>query len=69
MIVIRSDLHTSDAPRGVGAELRLHGRDGSRRTTPRIHDPPGRRGQAARTAEAFIVDGDGYVWVPDVPTA
>ncbi len=58
--------------RGTGLELRLHGCD------------PDRAEAAARTAgyevlasaadkphglrEAYIVDPDGYVWVPDIPT-
>lgn len=58
--------------RGLGAELRLHGRD------------PDAAEAAARAAghivlagamdkphglrEAYIIDPDGYCWVPDVPT-
>ena len=64
---------TSDAPRGVGTELRLHGRD------PDAAEAAARRFRFAilQTAtdkphglrEAYIVDVDGYVWVPDVPIA
>lgn len=59
--------------RGLGAELRLHGRD------------PDAAEAAARTLgmtvlagaadkphglrEAYILDADGYIWVPDVPLA
>ena len=62
---------TSDVPRGVGAELRLHGRD------PDAAEAAARRlgfviVQAAADKphglrEAYIADRDGYVWVPDVP--
>lgn len=62
---------TSDAPRGVGAELRLHGRDPDAAEAAARHlgfeiiqaatdKPHGLR-------EAYIADRDGYVWVPDVP--
>lgn len=59
--------------RGLGAELRLHGRD-----------PDDAEAQARRLGfdvieastdkphglrEVFLRDGDGYVWVPDVPLA
>ena len=62
---------TSDVPRGVGAELRLHGRN------PDAAEAAARRlgfviVQAAADKphglrEAYIADRDGYVWVPDVP--
>jgi catechol 2,3-dioxygenase-like lactoylglutathione lyase family enzyme len=59
--------------RGIGAELRLHGRDpdaaeaaakrlGHAVLASAIDKPHGLR-------EAFLVDADGYVWVPDVPSA
>jgi catechol 2,3-dioxygenase-like lactoylglutathione lyase family enzyme len=68
-------LHASlaeDTPRGVGAELRLHGRDpdeaeaAARRlgftVLARAMDKPhGLR-------EAYLVDPDGYLWVPDIPS-
>lgn len=58
--------------RGAGAELRLHGCDpdqaeaAARRLgfyvlAPATDKPHGLR-------EAFLVDSDGYVWVPDVHT-
>lgn len=57
--------------RGGGLELRLHGRD------PDAAEAAARRlGHAVLASsadkphglrEAFIVDGEGYVWVPDVP--
>jgi len=60
-----------DGPRGMGAELRLHGRD------PDAAEAAARRlGFAVLAAaedkphgvrEAFLVDADGYLWVPDLP--
>lgn len=58
--------------RGVGVELRLHGLDpdaaeararvrGDTVLAGALDKPHGLR-------EAYIVDPDGYVWVPDVPT-
>ena len=60
----------SDAPRGVGVELRLHGRDPDAAETA-AHRLGCRVLQAAADKphglrEAYIVDRDGYVWVPDV---
>ena len=63
----------SDAPRGVGVELRLHGRDPdaaeavARRLGFEILQTTADKPHGLR--EAFILDGDGYVWVPDVPSA
>jgi catechol 2,3-dioxygenase-like lactoylglutathione lyase family enzyme len=67
-------LHASlckDMPRGVGAELRLHGRNpdeaeaAARRLgfmvlASAIDKPHGLR-------EAYLIDPDGYLWVPDIP--
>jgi catechol 2,3-dioxygenase-like lactoylglutathione lyase family enzyme len=66
-------LHASlseDTPRGVGAELRLHGRD------PDEAEAMARRLGFAVLAgssdkphglrEAYLVDADGYLWVPDI---
>lgn len=64
---------TDGAHRGVGVELRLHGLDpdaAEARARARgdvvlagsIDKPHGLR-------ECYIVDPDGYLWVPDVPTA
>jgi catechol 2,3-dioxygenase-like lactoylglutathione lyase family enzyme len=67
-------LHTSlseDSARGIGAELRLHGRDpdeaeaAARRLSftvlaAAIDKPHGLR-------EVYLVDPDGYLWVPDIP--
>ncbi len=57
--------------RGVGAELRLHGRDPdaaeaeARRLGYTVLAEARDRPHGLR--EAFILDPDGYVWVPDVP--
>jgi len=59
--------------RGIGIELRLHGCDpdaaearararGETVLAGAIDKPHGLR-------EAYLIDPDGYVWVPDVPTA
>lgn len=62
---------TSDAARGVGVELRLHGRDpdaaesAARRLGFEIIQSATNKPHGLR--EAYVVDGDGYVWVPDVP--
>ncbi len=56
--------------RGAGCELRLHGRDpdeaeaAARRRGHRVLAPA--QDKAHGTREVFIVDGDGYVWVPDI---
>lgn len=58
--------------RGVGIELRLHGCDpdaaetAARRLGFRVLSPAADKGHGLR--EAYLQDGDGYVWVPDVPT-
>jgi catechol 2,3-dioxygenase-like lactoylglutathione lyase family enzyme len=57
--------------RGIGAEIRLHGRDpdaaqaaaerlGYRILAPATDKPHGLR-------EVFLVDPDGYLWVADIP--
>ena len=61
----------SEAPRGIGAELRLHGRD------PDAAEAEARargyeviqetRDKPHGLRECFLRDADGYVWVPDVP--
>lgn len=61
----------SGAVRGVGAELRLHGRDpdeacaAAERLGFRILEPAASKSHGAR--EAFILDTEGYLWAPDVP--
>ena len=63
---------TSDAWRGVGVEMRLHGRDpdaaesAARRLGFEIIQPATDKPHGLR--EAYVADHDGYVWVPDVPT-
>jgi uncharacterized glyoxalase superfamily protein PhnB len=67
-------LHASlavDQPRGVGAELRLHGRD------PDAAESAARRlglgilvtatDKPHGLREAYLVDSDGYLWVVDIP--
>jgi len=67
-------LHPSlaeDGPRGVGAELRLHGRD------PDVAEAAARQLGFTVVAgttdkphglrEVYLLDADGYLWVPDVP--
>jgi len=68
-------LHASlreDMPRGLGAELRLHGRNpdeaeaaarglGFTVLASATDKPHGLR-------EAYLIDPDGYLWVPDVPS-
>ncbi|MBI4640118.1 MAG: hypothetical protein HY731_05460 [Candidatus Tectomicrobia bacterium] len=60
----------ASAQRGVGVELRLHGRDpdeaeraalrlGFRVLTSAMDKPHGLR-------EAYVMDADSYIWVPDV---
>ena len=67
-----NELIAAPIQRGVGAELRLHGRDpdeaeaaalrlGFLVLAPAADKPHGLR-------EVFIRDPDGYIWVPDVPT-
>lgn len=61
----------SSRQRGLGAELRLHGCDpdgaeaAARRLGHRILAPTEDKAHGLR--EVYIVDPDGYLWVPDVP--
>ena len=69
---LRGSLAAEDV-RGIGAELRLHGRD------PDAAEAAARQAGYAVLAggmdkphglrEAYILDPDGYCWVPDVPVA
>jgi catechol 2,3-dioxygenase-like lactoylglutathione lyase family enzyme len=58
--------------RGTGVELRLHGCDpdaaeaAARRLGFRVLSPATDKGHGLR--EVYLQDGDGYIWVPDVPT-
>lgn len=67
-------LHTtlaSGAVRGVGAELRLHGRDpdeaeaAARRLGFTV--VAGAQDKPHGLREAYLLDPAGYLWVPDVP--
>ena len=61
----------ADLVRGIGAELRLHGRDpdqaeaAARRLGHTVLDGTADKPHGLR--EAYILDPDGYLWVPDVP--
>ena len=65
------DSLVSGRPRGVGAELRLHGRDpdaavaAARRLGLTVLAEAADKPHGLR--EAYIYDRDGYLWVPDVP--
>jgi catechol 2,3-dioxygenase-like lactoylglutathione lyase family enzyme len=64
-------LLTSGRDRGIGAEIRLHGRDpdeaerAARRLGYTILAPATDKPHGLR--EAYLLDTDGYLWVPDVP--
>ncbi len=68
---LRGRLPGTGQPRGRGAELRLHGRDpdeaaaAARRAGFAVLAEPQDKPHGLR--EAHIFDGDGYLWVPDVP--
>ncbi len=59
--------------RGIGAELRLHGCDpdaaaaAARANGFIVVAEPADKPHGLR--EAYVADADGYIWVPDVPTA
>ena len=59
--------------RGLGAEIRLHGCDpdaaeaAARRLGYRVLAETADKGHGLR--EVYILDPDGYLWVPDVPVA
>ena len=61
----------SGRPRGIGAELRLHGRDpdqaeaAARRLGTPVLAPAADKPHGLR--EVYLLDVDGYLWVPDVP--
>jgi catechol 2,3-dioxygenase-like lactoylglutathione lyase family enzyme len=64
---------SSDIPRGIGTELRLHGRDpdkaesAARELGYTILEGASDKPHGLR--EAYVIDPDGYTWVPDIPTA
>ncbi len=61
-----------EGPRGAGIELRLHGCNPDRaevaahRLGFEVLSPSTDKGHGLR--EAYLIDADGYVWVPDIPT-
>ena len=61
-----------DIIRGIGAELRLHGCDpdvaeaAARDNGYTVLEGASDRPHGLR--EAYIIDPDGYIWVPDVPS-
>lgn len=63
---------TDGGHRGVGVELRLHNIDpDAAEARARARGDTilaGARDKAHGLREAYIVDPDGYLWVPDVPT-
>jgi catechol 2,3-dioxygenase-like lactoylglutathione lyase family enzyme len=70
----RHPLHaalTSGRDRGLGAEIRLHGLDpdvaeaAARRLGYTVLAPATDKPHGLR--EAYLLDADGYLWVPDVP--
>ncbi|MEE8533627.1 MAG: VOC family protein [Alphaproteobacteria bacterium] len=64
---------TGELARGIGAELRLHGRDpdeaeaAARRLGLTVLQ--GAMDKPHGLREAFLIDADGYLWVADVPLA
>jgi len=62
---------TDDLARGIGAEIRLYGRDpddaeaAARRLDYTVLQ--GAMDKPHGLREAFLVDADGYLWVPGVP--
>lgn len=59
--------------RGIGIELRLHGCDpDAAEARARARDTivlAGAMDKPHGLREAYLIDPDGYVWVPDVPVA
>ena len=60
-----------DIPRGIGAELRLYDRDPdaaeARARELGFTVLAGSMDKVHGLREAFIIDGDGYLWVPSMP--
>lgn len=68
------ELHGSLGPeisRGIGVELRLHGRDPDEAEAVArklgFHVLAGALDKPHGLREAYIIDQDGYLWVPDIP--
>ena len=61
----------NQASRGIGIEIRLHGVDPDQaqaRATALGHQVlSGAQDKRHGVREAYLVDPDGYIWVPDVP--
>ncbi len=62
---------SDDLPRGIGAELRLHGCDPDK-AEERARELgftvlDGTMDKPHGLREVYILDADGYLWVPDVP--
>ena len=68
---LRESLHDG-VPRGIGIELRVHGCDpdaaeaNARRLGYAVLAQADEKPHGLR--EAFLLDADGYCWVPDIPT-
>ena len=64
---------SGELARGIGSELRLHGRDPDEaEQAAREHEYTVLDGASDKPhglREAYIVDPDGYLWVPDVPSS
>ena len=64
---------SANTSRGLGVELRVHGCDPDKATAAAVKHGYTVLAAAADKPhglrEAFIVDDDGYVWVPDIPLA
>lgn len=62
-----------DLIRGIGTELRLHGCDpdaaekAARERGDTVFDGTADKPHGLR--EVYLIDPDGYIWVPDVPSA
>jgi hypothetical protein len=58
-------------PRGVGAELRLHGRDPDEAEAAArklgVSVLAGAKDKPHGLREAYLFDPDGYLWVVDIP--
>lgn len=65
------DLISSEASRGVGVEIRLHGLDPDSAEANAIQHgytvfAPA-KDKAHGMRETYLIDPDGYMWVPDIP--
>ena len=64
---------SEDIPRGVGVEIRLHdcNPDQAERVARKLsyHILAGSMDKPHGLREAYIIDQDGYCWVPDIPAS